>query len=135
MEGSSTEHNQQLEKELTSALDLTPFQVANHGKASATEISRQNRKMQPHMRSQVDEVVFCVDTHVPGPPYCTSLLRAVHAGGAGQLASGPHARYVRRTRASLGRTVRTRQWHVRVRVWHVRANPNSYARRRGRGHG
>ena len=58
MEGSSTEHKQQLEQELTSALDLTPFQVANHGKASATEISRQNRKMQPHMQSQVDEVVF-----------------------------------------------------------------------------
>lgn len=58
VEGSSTEHKQQLEQELTSALDLTPFQVANHGKASATEISRQNRKMQPHMQSQVDEVVF-----------------------------------------------------------------------------
>ena len=58
VEGSSTEHNQQLEKELTSALDLTPFQVANHGKASATEISRQNRKMQPHMRSQVDGLSY-----------------------------------------------------------------------------
>ena len=61
VEGSSTEHKQQLEQELTSALDLTPFQVANHGKASATEISRQNRKMQPHMQSQVDEAVCCAD--------------------------------------------------------------------------
>ena len=54
VEGSSTEHKQQLEREVSSALDLTPFQLANQGKASATEVSRQNRKMQPHMQSQVE---------------------------------------------------------------------------------
>ena len=54
VEGSSTEHKQQLEREVSSALDLTPFQLANQGKASATEISRQSRKMQPHMQSQVE---------------------------------------------------------------------------------
>ena len=37
----------------------------------------------------------------------TSLLRAVRTRGAGQLAPGPHARYVRTTRASPGRAVRT----------------------------
>ena len=54
VEGSSTEHKEQLEREVSSALDLTPFQLANQGKASATEVSRQNRKMQPHMQSQVE---------------------------------------------------------------------------------
>ena len=54
VEGSSTEHKQQLEREVSSALDLAPFQLANQGKASATEVSRQNRKMQPHMQSQVE---------------------------------------------------------------------------------
>ena len=35
----------------------------------------------------------------------TSLLRAVRTGGAGQLAPGPHAQYVRGARVtSLGRT-------------------------------
>ena len=47
----------------------------------------------------------CADTYVPGPPCC--FLRAVRTGGAGQLAPGPHARYVRTTRASPGRAVRT----------------------------
>eukprot|EP00964_Phaeocystis_antarctica_P069197 scaffold41997_cov72-Phaeocystis_antarctica.AAC.1 len=48
-----------------------------------------------------------------GPPYCTyglrgpACLRAVRTGGAGQLAPGPHALYVHRTRTSLGRAVRT----------------------------
>ena len=58
VEGNSPEHKKRLETELTSVLDLTPFQVANHGNASAIEVNRQNRKMQPHMRSEVDELVF-----------------------------------------------------------------------------
>ena len=69
VEGSSGEHKVRLEKELTSALDLTPFQVANHGKSSATELNRQNRKVQPHMQSQVDEVVFGRD--FDGSTYAT----------------------------------------------------------------
>lgn len=50
----------------------------------------------------------------PGPPYCTLYVRArvpsacCASGGTGQLAPGLHAQFVRRTRTSLGRAVRTR---------------------------
>ena len=64
----------------------------------------------PAEQLQLIEAPPCADTHVPGPPYYTwatrtGLLRAVGTGGTRQLASGPHAQYVRRTRTSLGRTV------------------------------
>ena len=54
-----------------------------------------------------------VDTYVPESPYCTYGLRVpahpacLRTKGAGQLAPVPHALYVRCTRTSLGRAVRT----------------------------
>ena len=53
--------------------------------------------------------VLCVRTT------CTRLLRAVRTRGTGQLDLRRHALYVRRTRTSLGRAVRTmyRAWHHR----------------------
>ena len=50
----------------------------------------------------------CVDTYVPGPPYCTYELR-VPASRVPYVpkAQGSLPRYVRRTRTSLGRAART----------------------------
>ena len=68
----------------------------------------------------VRALIPCVDTEchrVPQPSAAvpgyahrrtrTGSCVLLRTGGAGQLAPGPHARYVRRTHASLGRTVRT----------------------------
>ena len=60
------------------------------------------------------QVAARADTYVLGPPCCTYGLPAPascvpHVPEAqGSLPPGPHALYVRRTRASLGRAARTR---------------------------
>ena len=66
------------------------------------------------------QVAARADTYVPGPPCCTYGLPAPdsclpHVPEAqGSLPPGPHALYVRRTRASLGRTRRTARTAHRV---------------------
>ena len=58
-------------------------------------------------------VEACAHTYAPEPPYCTYGLRVpapcvLYVPEAqGSLLPGPHALYVRRTRTSLGRAVRT----------------------------
>ena len=56
------------------------------------------------------EVATCADTYVPKPPYrlrVPDVLCAIRTRSPGQLASGGAALYVRRTRTSRGRAVRT----------------------------
>ena len=75
-------------------------QLSRDQAAATREGSRRGRESEfgvPKKRSL--DAAYCVDTYHP-LAYCTHQ-------GTGQLAPGPHAMYVRRTRASLGRDVRT----------------------------
>ena len=73
------------------------------------ELSKGQREF--YLRRQLAAVR--VDTYIPGPLYCTYGLRVpapcvLYVPEAqGSLLPGPHALYVRRTRTSLGRAVRT----------------------------
>lgn len=84
----------------SSVLDLSPFRMtATHMKASATETMRQHRKMQPHMRSDVDEVVFGRDLDGSDLPEARSTIRADILAPAGRLPVRKAPPQATRTRA------------------------------------
>ena len=84
---------------------------------SSSSLSRSTETLPPRGAMATSRV----DTYVPESPYCTYGLRVparpacLRTKGAGQLAPVPHALYVRCTRTSLGRAVRTAYrvpWHT-----------------------